>query len=450
MSGQAWRAAWLISVGLYLLLFRLHDIGHSFALLDEQVRDWSIAQLSLGHLPWAGPRSVNSGLDIGPVYYWFLWIARVVVGPFLGNMPHAGAWAISLLQTAADLVLLRALAPRLGSWPLAAFSVVLLGSSPLDAAMNGSIWNPPVALAFTKLALAAALVPGSPSSARVVGIALAGCAAVQCHASAVLPVTVIGVVTIVSLRSAEHRQRLALFAGTTAMLAVATALPYVLRAASGVSATGGGVSGSVSAVLADPAGHLRPAFSARAVTGGLETIFASPYSFPAFGWILLTAAAATVVAHRRTPDLAALAVGPVIVGIAAFALWQGDRVEAYWVLTVAPSAAVCLAAPCTMLSGRPRTWMVATLWAGLLLLQPARAHAAWTTYRLPQYGALVQGAQAVAEGHQAVRAVRAGFDVPDGMDPEFLYRLAGGRLTPTATSIAVIGRDGSIDLVPVD
>jgi hypothetical protein len=99
---------------------RIYDVENTFALLGEQVRDWSVAQRSLDNLPWIGPRSVNSGLDIGPVYHQFLWLARVLVGPFADNLPHAGAWAISALQSLGDVALFIALSRVLENGGLAA------------------------------------------------------------------------------------------------------------------------------------------------------------------------------------------------------------------------------------------------------------------------------------------------------------------------------------------
>ena len=77
-------------------------MSESFALLGEQQRDWSVAQRSFDNLPWIGPRSLNSGLDIGPVYYRFLWLCRVLLGPLADNLPHAGGWGIAGLQSIAQ------------------------------------------------------------------------------------------------------------------------------------------------------------------------------------------------------------------------------------------------------------------------------------------------------------------------------------------------------------
>lgn len=80
-----------LAVCLYLLFFRVHGIESNFPLLGEQVRDWSIALRNFADLPLVGPRSVTSGLDIGPVYYWCLWAGHVVLSPALGPLPHPAA-----------------------------------------------------------------------------------------------------------------------------------------------------------------------------------------------------------------------------------------------------------------------------------------------------------------------------------------------------------------------
>jgi hypothetical protein len=51
MAG-AWKIAGTCVVCLYLLGFRVYDLENSFALLGEQVRDWSLAQRNFNGLPW--------------------------------------------------------------------------------------------------------------------------------------------------------------------------------------------------------------------------------------------------------------------------------------------------------------------------------------------------------------------------------------------------------------
>jgi hypothetical protein len=175
-----------LTVGAYLFAFRVHNLEHSFALLDEQVRDWSVAQRSFDNLPWIGPRSLNSGLDIGPVYYRFLWLARVLIGPFADNLPHAGGWAISALQSVGDAALFVSLWRVLNSGWLAAAIVVTAGTATLDAHLSSTIWNPPVAVAFVKLA-SAACIWSTPISRRAAMCALGFAAlAVQAHFSALV------------------------------------------------------------------------------------------------------------------------------------------------------------------------------------------------------------------------------------------------------------------------
>ena len=85
----------------YVTWFRLSGVSSHFMLLDDQIRDWGVALGPVWDQPLAGAPSMAGGRGLGPVYYWVLWIARVAIGPWVDNLPHAGGIGISLLQGAA-------------------------------------------------------------------------------------------------------------------------------------------------------------------------------------------------------------------------------------------------------------------------------------------------------------------------------------------------------------
>src|SRR5262245_26978127 len=89
----------------YLMYARTRDSFDSFVLMRDQIRDWSYALGPLTGLPLTGTQSTAGGYALGPIYYWVLWLSRVLIGPWTSNLPPAGAIGISLLQTAADLFL---------------------------------------------------------------------------------------------------------------------------------------------------------------------------------------------------------------------------------------------------------------------------------------------------------------------------------------------------------
>lgn len=155
-------------------------------MLGEQIRDWSIAQRRFSDLPLIGPRSLNSGLDIGPAYYWVLWAGRVLLTPVVGPLPHTGGWVVAVFATIADGVLLAALWRRLGSFWLAAGIIVFAATAPPDASLSAVVWNPPIAAAFAKLAMASVLWPGRATIGRSIATVVFVLGAVQCHSSGVL------------------------------------------------------------------------------------------------------------------------------------------------------------------------------------------------------------------------------------------------------------------------
>lgn len=437
-----------VAVCAYLLAFRVHDISHSFPLLAEQERDWSIAQRVFADLPWVGPRSVTSGIDIGPVYYWFLWAGRVLLGPFFGFLPHTGGWAIAIFETLSDGVLLVALWCRLGSWGLAAAIVVFGATGALGASLSAVVWNPPVAEAFAKLATASVLWPGASSVARSALTTVLAVCAVQCHVSSVsIAIPLVGW-SLWALGRARGLGAMATAALIGVLALAPWGAPYMLRPdAAPAIPQGPGVSGSLADVVRDPVGRFRLLASADATADALEALLLVPFHG---SWLryLMVAGAVVLVVRMRDGALLAASMGPLVTAVALFSLWQGRFGEVYWFLSLIPAAVVCLAAPVIVLTHRRRVWGVALLCLVTLALQPARAQTAWTVARQPAYGPIAIGVTTAAANARPVRAVQASFDLPTGMDPLFMFSLAGGRLDPAAPVALLIAPDGTIRYVP--
>ena len=125
---------------LGLTVVRTHGISQSFWLHGDQIRDCAIALGPWHDLPLSGTPSTVGGRATGPVFYWTLWLIRIVVGPATGNLPHAGGIGLSIIQSLADGVLLMAIWSRLGSLVLA-LAVVLVATVVL-ARMVGSLPKP--------------------------------------------------------------------------------------------------------------------------------------------------------------------------------------------------------------------------------------------------------------------------------------------------------------------
>jgi hypothetical protein len=439
-----------LAVGVYLFAFRIYDVENSFALLGEQVRDWSVAQRSLDNLPWIGPRSVTSGLDIGPFYYRFLWLARVLVGPFADNLPHAGAWAISALQSLGDVVLFIALSRVLENGWLAAAIVITGGSATLDAHLSSTIWNPPIAVAFVKLA-SAACIWSTPLSRRAGMCALGFAAlAVQTHFSALVVAAPVTIAVLWALWRAQRLRGVAPAVVVGAVVMLSWLLPYFVSAppelaASAVRHQPSGALSSLEYVVADPLSRFHVRDSVAAVAGALEFLLGRPYQTPWLRWALL--GGMLILLACRHVALAAISVGAIAAAIAVFSLWQGSFGEVYWFLVIGPAGAICMLAPIALTRGRVRSVLTAAAVVLMTLMQPARAHEAWTEWRLPQYGVLVSGARAIVADGSEVREINAAFHVPDGMDVYFLHALLGGRLDPSGP-VARIEQSGEVTYQP--
>lgn len=435
------------AVCAYLIAFRIHDLDQNFPLLGEQIRDWSIALRPFYDLPRIGPRSINSGLDIGPVYYWCLWAFRVLSQPLLGILPHVGGIAQALFVTLSDGVLLVALAWRLQSWWLAATIVVFAATAPADASLSSVIWNPPIAVAFTKLATAMVLWPGSVSLSRAAIAVVFAVFAVQCHSSAVIAaIPLIGWTLWTVTRT--HGVRGAGVVLTAGAVALATWLVgYLTVPPPATSGEGVSVASSLLRVAADPLGRLRVVESADAMSAAIEYVLLAPFSGTWLRWLLL-AGGVLLAARIRDGAILAASLGPVLTAVIVFALWQGRFGESYWYLVIVPAAVLCCAGPVLAVEGRARLWGTALAMVITVAIQPARAHHTWTAARLPAYGSLVTGVRAAAATGVSVRGILPAFEVPQGMDPLFLYSLVGGKLDHTAPVVLVIEQDGRIRYEP--
>jgi hypothetical protein len=62
-------------------------------------------------------------------------------------------------------------------------------------------------------------------------------------------------------------------------------------------------------------------------------------------------------------------------------------------------------------------------------------------FRLPEYGALVRGAGTIVQRQEPMRRIDAPF-VREATDPEFLFRVLGGRIDRQAPVAARISHGG--------
>jgi hypothetical protein len=443
----------------YVTWFRLSGVSSHFMLLDDQLRDWAIALGPASDQPLAGAPSMAGGRGLGPVYYWVLWISRVVIGPWVDNLPHAGGVGLSLLQGTADVGLLLALWRRLRSSPLAVAAVVLVATGAVDAGFTASIWNPPVAVAFTKIAMALTLAAG-PEVSRLTLIATAAAAwlAVQAHSSAMFAVA--PMIAWLACRPLIQRRTAAAAWAAYDVVAVIALLqvPYFLHHVKYGSEHGGVPSralGALPSLLQGDSGS-KLAESASALLGLVSNLLTDPWR-PWFFQVLLVFAAAIVVlrAARIGVDWLFVTVLPLLLATAAYAPFP-NRLD-YWYLPLAPGAAAMIAAAMAphahgwQANGSSRHPLARTSWrvvgwlalAAVLVVQPGRYRYVHPAGRLPEYGVLVTGSRQILRDGVRPRGVRAAFRA-ETPDPGFLYTVLGGRLDPQSNVDAEILPNGGV------
>lgn len=447
-TGRVGRAA---GVALAVLLFvaltwaRTAGVSGNFWLLGEQIRDWSIALGSWRDLPLSGTPSTVGGTSLGPIYYWLIWIIRVTIGPFFDNLPHAGAVGLSMVQAAADVALFFALWRHAGSAALALAAVLLVATAPYDMALTATIWNPPVSVAFVKLALALFLVSAAhPSRWRMAATVIAGWLAVQAHSSAIFvfaPMTSWFVVREVAARRWRG-------AAETARLLIEIVLvlqiPYLIYRLTAPSAGAPTVAlESVSRAVTDP-GSANLAASYEAIRHAVAYFWGYPRAFTWLTPLLGAGVIGVLVSARRRPWMLFVTVLPLAAAIAAFAAWQRPF-ETYWYLTLAPALALMLAEAVAVI--RPwaaREGLAIACLSLVLWHQPQRVIGVTAVHKLPEYRPLLQGTREIARRTPEIRNIFTEFELPPSTDATFPFVCMGGRVSRDAAYNAFIARDGSV------
>ena len=75
---------------------------------------------------------------------------------------------------------------------------------------------------------------------------------------------------------------------------------------------------------------------------------------------------------------------------------------------------------------------------------PARLRHAATLPRLPAYGILLDASRQIVRLKQPMRSIQPQFDLPPSTDPEFMFRILGGRIDQRAEWRAEISPDGRV------
>jgi hypothetical protein len=450
---HAWWIRLLVAASLFslLLLIRTRQIAESFWLLGDQILYWNIALGSWQDLPLGGGPSSVGGTTLGPVFTWLLWACRVTIGAWTDNLPHAGGIGICGLQSAADALLLLALWRERRPLALAAAAVLLVATAPYDMALTATIWNPPVAEAFVKAALALTLLgrdrwsPGWAAAATAMATL-----AVQAHSSAIfvaVPLVASFVARDLWMGGWRGGRRAALAAAAVILV---VEVPFLINlagnlfAATPASVAPATVVQNVVVTIAHPE-RLRLADAYGAVARAFDFVLLRGIAAEQAGRLLAVILGLALIGARRDLLCAAASVFPIAFAIGGMAFWQ-QGYDHYWFLTLMPAAGVAVALAASAVP-MPGTWTGGLLLAAMLFDQPARIGEAMTIHRLPAYGPLVRASRELLQRSPEVSAIEVQFPLPPSTSRDVVYRILGGRMAAFAPR-AVIGPTGTVTLEP--
>ncbi|MGH9384295.1 MAG: hypothetical protein ACRD2N_08440 [Vicinamibacterales bacterium] len=425
----------------YSVLVRTDGITTSFLLLGEQTRDWTLALGNWWDLPLTGAPSTAGGRGLGPAYYWVLWLGRQLVGPFSSNLPHGGGISIALLQAIADTCLLVALMRWL-PLALALAAMLTIATQPFEVGLSAAIWNPPVATAFAKLAMA--LMLGLESSSprwRVAATAAVAWLGVQAHASGVfVAAPILAAIILEPLLRRQWTRSSELLVGVVTVLFVLQ-IPYGVAMLRSPADVGGP---TVALASFSDVSALDPGNSFTRVTSVAGWLISDDNDSWSFGWVMLAALGLVVWRWPKEARVLAVTAGPIATATLLFAAWTRPY-ESYWFMTLAtPAVITCGFAVAALPWALARTAIAVALLALVLLWQPSRVADSKNFFRYPQYRALLEGSKAAARAAPTLRRLQAGFEVHETTDVSYMYRILGGRITPDGPRDATIQPDGTV------
>ena len=419
-------------------------MSETFWLHGDQQRDWTWALAPLAQLRLAGVPSHVGGSTLGPVWYWFLWTARHAVGPWTGNLPHAGAFALAAVQAAADVTLLLGLRRFIGSWWMPLAAVLLLASQPTEIEFTAAMWNPALSAALVKITLGLVFLAAPAFRAEwVAAITVCGWLAVQAHSIAIC-VTGPLLAALVAAEAAQRRLRQAaararLIVEFVALLQVPMIVNLV-RHPDEPAAPSALIDGIRSA--ARHPGSLHALTILRTILSTAGAFLLTPLSGAgAFSLAVLIVAAAAVAA-RRNVVAASVTVLPFAAFWAFFVATQTPW-DSYYLTPLMPAMAASLALAATLTSSalKPLGALALVL---CVVAQPSRLSDGWTGLRMPEYGPLARGSREIRRRMDDVQNIETDFEMPPFTDTAFLYTTLGGRIIPESRYTARIARDGSV------
>ena len=435
---------------LYSFYFRTFQITEHFHLLGDQVRDWNWALKPFRELPRVGTPTSKGGYCLGPIFYWTLWFIRITIGRFYENLPHAGGIGLAAIHSIADGILLVAILKR-GIPIIASVAIMLLlVSSPFEASLSGTIWNPGLSVSFVELAIAFFLmIPNSHWALKTLVSSTAAWLAVQAHTQAIffaLPLLVYLVVEpwiVAGPRPALKRLLIIIAVIVVLQIPYATEINKhhdISQEQLGIIAT------SFNALGTQPS-SFHPYASFTTLVAALAELFGPHLPRTVVIVLILIAGGAVLFGYRKHHEVLAVALLPLFVAWLGYSFLSVGTLYTYWYMNLMPSFVLLILFGFTK-SSFPILDKVSPLLGIFVLLlafasQPSRLATRAQSTSYPYYAAIVRGAKEIVRNGAPVRSVIPP-SFPNKVEPSYLVRWLGGRVEESADLIAIIGEDGSV------
>jgi hypothetical protein len=188
--------------------------------------------------------------------------------------------------------------------------------------------------------------------------------------------------------------------------------------------------------------------AAHSIAMSFDYILMRPWTFPSLLVLIAASVVVTAVRVRQDVTLASMTVIPLLFAAIGFSAWQGTF-YVYWFLSLTPPLVLTVALALTALPWRLARSVTSTALLVLALVcLPARFAHAQITARLPEYGPLLRASRELRRRTPELRAIEVTFVLPPSSDPEFLYKVLGGRIAATAHYVATIDGTGYVSYRP--
>jgi hypothetical protein len=323
--------------------------------------------------------------------------------------------------------------------------VLFEATAPFDVALAAVVWNPTMGSMLAKVATALTLFNWHrQSTAKAVSLLAVAWMAVHAYTGAIYVTVAVFATALVDPILARDRK--VAIRNAVAMVCVAGALqvPYVTYRFSHPNEPAmAAVTGSVADVLSGRA-SVRFGDSVAGYLRAVNFIEVRPWSFAFTGWVLVASGVVVAFRYRRDLPILMMTIVPTVLCIAGYAFFLSG-LDNYYYFSVMPAAVLMVVLAITaILPPRASRMLALGLVIAAMAIAPARRSDAMTFHQMREYGAIVHASRVIVNRGTPVRAIRLDFTLPPTNDPEFVYRILGGRIDPTAPWVAVILRSGEV------